>query len=211
MSVRKLANGQRVADFYTVDRTDGKDGKRVRRKFVTKGEALAFENYTLQKFEDTPWLGQGKDKRRLSDIVHLWFERHGITLRDGEKRKSTLLWADLFIGSPLATEFLAQLFTAYRAKRLDGHFARTKRVTQVSPRTMNLEHAYFLAVFNELKRLGEWEAPNPLDNIRQFRTEESEMAFLTGEQIDSLLEESHHSSAKDLEMIVRICLATSAR
>ena len=58
MSVRKLANGQRVADFYTVDRTDGKDGKRVRRKFVTKGEALAFENYTLQKFEDTPWLGQ---------------------------------------------------------------------------------------------------------------------------------------------------------
>ena len=184
MSVRKLANGQRVADFYTVDRTDGKDGKRVRRKFVTKGEALAFENYTLQKFEDTPWLGQGKDKRRLSDIVHLWFERHGITLRDGEKRKSTMLWADLCIGSPLATEFLAQLFTAYRAKRLDGHFARTKRVTQVSPRTMNLEHAYFLTVFNELKRLGEWEAPNPPDNIRQFRTEESEMAFLTGEQID---------------------------
>ena len=211
MTVRKLSDGQWVADFYAVNRSDGKQGKRVRKKFATKGEALAFENYTLQKVEDTPWLGQGKDKRRLSDLVHLWFERHGITLRDGEKRKSSMLWADQCMGSPMATEFSAQLFTAYRAKRLDGHFARTKRVAQVSARTMNLEHAYFLAVFNELKRIGEWDAPNPLENVRQFRTEESEMAYLTGEQIDRLLEECRLSSAKDLEMVVKVCLSTGAR
>ncbi len=211
MTVRKLSNGQWVADFYPVNRSDGKQGKRVRKKFATKGEALAFENYTLQKVEDTPWLGQGKDKRRLSDLIHLWFERHGITLRDGEKRKSAMLWADECMGSPMAIEFTAQLFTAYRAKRLDGHFARTKRVAQVSPRTMNLEHAYFLAVFNELKRLGEWDAPNPLENVRQFRTEESEMAYLTEKQIERLLEECRNSSAKDLEIIVKICLSTGAR
>lgn len=211
MTVRKLSDGHWVADFYAVNRSDGKQGKRVRKKFATKGEALAFENYTLQKVEDTPWLGQGKDKRCLSDLIHLWFERHGITLRNGEKRRSAMLWADECIGSPIATEFTAQLFTAYRAKRLDGHFARTKRVTQVSPCTMNLEHAYFLAVFNELKRLGEWEAPNPLENVRQFRTEESKMAYLTGEQIGKLLEECRQSTAKDLEMIVRICLSTGAR
>lgn len=211
MTVRKLSDGQWVADFYPVSRSDGKQGKRVRKKFATKGEALAFENYTLQKIEDAPWLGQSKDKRLLSDLINLWFERHGITLRDGEKRKSTMLWASDCMGAPLATEFTAQLFTAYRAKRLDGHFARTKRVTKVSPRTMNLEHAYFLAVFNELKRLGEWEAPNPLENVRQFRTEESEMAYLTGEQIDRLLKECRSSSAKDLEMIVRVCLSTGAR
>ncbi|NCH87076.1 site-specific integrase [Cronobacter dublinensis] len=211
MTVRKLSDGQWVADFYAVNRSDGKQGKRVRKKFATKGEALAFENYTLQKVEDSPWLGQGKDKRRLSDLIHLWFERHGITLRDGEKRKSAMLWANECMGSPMATEFTAQLFTAYRAKRLDGHFARTKRIAHVSPRTMNLEHAYFLAVFNELKRLGEWDAPNPLENVRQFKTEESEMAYLTNEQIDMLLEACHLSSAKDLEMIVKVCLATGAR
>ncbi|HDU3454382.1 TPA: tyrosine-type recombinase/integrase [Klebsiella pneumoniae] len=211
MTVRKLSDGQWVADFYTVNRSDGKQGKRVRKKFSTKGEALAFENYTLQKIEDTPWLGDGKDKRRLSELVHLWFERHGITLRDGEKRKSAMLWATECMGSPLAIEFSAQLFTAYRAKRLDGQFARTKRVSQVSPRTMNLEHAYFLAVFNELKRIGEWTAPNPLENVRQFRVDESEMAYLTIEQIDQLLQECRDSSAKDLETIVKICLATGAR
>lgn len=211
MPVRKLADGQWVADFYTVDRSNGKDGKRIRKKFSTKGEALAFENYTLQKIDDSPWLGEGKDIRRLSDLVHLWFDRHGITLNDGEKRKSSMLWAAECMGSPLATEFNAQLFTAYRAKRLEGEFARTKRVSKVSPRTLNLEHAYFLAVFNELKRLGEWKAPNPLENVRQFRTEESEMAFLTGEQIDALLTECRNSSAKDLEIIVTFCLATGAR
>ncbi|HCA5737310.1 TPA: tyrosine-type recombinase/integrase [Citrobacter freundii] len=211
MTVRKLSDGQWVADFYTVNRSDGKQGKRVRKKFATKGEALAFENYTLQKVENSPWLGQGKDKRYLSDLIHLWFERHGITLSDGEKRKRAMLWADECMGSPRAIEFTAQLFTAYRAKRLEGDFSRTKRVTKVSPRTMNLEHAYFLAVFNELKRIGEWEAPNPLENVRQFKTNESEMAYLTGDQIARLLEECRRSSAKDLEIIVRICLSTGAR
>ncbi|MGF6424077.1 integrase [Lelliottia sp. 489] len=211
MPVRKLADGQWIADFYTVDRANGKDGKRIRKKFSTKGEALAFENYTLQKIEDSPWLGEGKDSRRLSDLVHLWFDRHGITLNDGEKRKSSMLWAAECMGSPLATEFNAQLFTAYRAKRLEGEFARTKRVSKVSPRTMNLEHAYFLAVFNELKRLGEWKAPNPLENVRQFRTDEIEMAYLTGDQIERLLVECRNSSAKDLEVIAKICLSTGAR
>ncbi|HGM6664003.1 TPA: tyrosine-type recombinase/integrase [Serratia marcescens] len=211
MPVRKLPDGRWIADFYTVDRSSGKEGKRVRKRFATKGEALAFENYTLAQIESAPWLGEGKEKRRLTELVELWFSRHGITLNDGEKRKSSMLWAAECMGFPLATEFTAQLFTAYRAKRLEGKFARTKRVSKVSPRTMNLEHAYFLAVFNELKRLGEWPAPNPLENVRQFRTDESEMAFLSIEQIELLLHECRNSSAKDLEMIVKICLATGAR
>lgn len=211
MPVRKTSDGSWIADFYTVDRSNGKDGQRVRKKFATKGEALAFETYTLQKYEEEPWLGDGKDKRRLSDLVHLWYDRHGITLRDGSKRKSTMLWAAECMGSPMATEFSAQLFTAYRAKRLEGKFARTQRIAKVAPRTMNLEHAYFLAVFNELKRLGEWSPPNPLESVRQFRTEEGEMAFLTQEQIIQLLAECRNSSAKDLEIIVKICLVTGAR
>jgi len=76
---------------------------------------------------------------------------------------------------------------------------------------MNLEHAFFLAVFNELKRLGEWKAPNPLENVRQFRIDESEMSYLTGEQIKTLLHECRNSNAKALEIIVRICLATGSR
>ncbi|WP_164063407.1 phage integrase [Serratia marcescens] len=211
MPVRKLPDGRWIADFYTVDRSNGNEGKRVRKKFATKGEALAFENYTLEQIESAPWLREGKEKRRLTDLIELWFSRHGITLNDGEKRRSAMLWAAECMGSPLATEFNAQLFTAYRAKRLGGHFARTKRIAKVSPRTLNLELAYFLAVFNELRRLGEWVQPNPLENVRQFRVDESEMAYLTDEQIDLLLHECRKSSAKDLEMVAKLCLVTGAR
>ncbi|HEJ7277024.1 MULTISPECIES: phage integrase [Serratia] len=211
MPVRKLPDGRWIADFYTVDRSNGNEGKRVRKKFATKGEALAFENYTLEQIESAPWLGEGKEKRRLTELIELWFSRHGITLNDGEKRRSAMLWAAECMGFPLATEFNAQLFTAYRAKRLGGHFARTKRIAKVSPRTLNLELAYFLAVFNELRRLGEWIQPNPLENVRQFRVDESEMAYLTDEQIGLLLHECRKSSAKDLEMVAKLCLVTGAR
>ena len=62
MPVRKLPNGQWIADFYTIDRSSGKEGKRVRKKFATKGEALAFESYTLEKIEAAPWLGEAKSR-----------------------------------------------------------------------------------------------------------------------------------------------------
>ncbi|MCH5049398.1 tyrosine-type recombinase/integrase [Pectobacterium aquaticum] len=211
MPVRKLPDGRWIADLYTVDRSSGKEGKRVRKKFATKGEALAFERYTLEQVQSSPWLADGKEERRLTDLVELWFSRHGITLKDGQKRRGAMLWAAECMGHPLATEFSAQLFTAYRAKRLNGQLSRTSRIDTVTPRTVNLEQAYFLAVFNELKRLGEWTLPNPLENVRKFRTDESEMAYLTSDQIDRLLAECRNSSASDLEIIVRLCLSTGAR
>lgn len=88
MSVRKLPTGEWIADFYTVNRSNGKNGKRIRKKICHEREATAFENHTLQKVDAAPWLGKGKDNRRLSDLVNLWFDRHGITLNDGEKEEA---------------------------------------------------------------------------------------------------------------------------
>ncbi len=97
---------------------------------------------------------------------------------------------------PLAQEFDAQMFSRYREKRLSGDYARSNRVKKVAPRTINLELAYFRAVFNELGRLGEWKDDNPIKNVRPFCTEESEMAFLTQEQIINLLEECKKAAQK---------------
>lgn len=79
------------------------------------------------------------------------------------------------------------MFSRYREKRLKGAYACSNKLKEVSPRTLNLELAYFRAVFNELNRLGEWKGDNPLKNMRPFRTEEMEMAWLTQEQIALLL------------------------
>ncbi|WP_458363728.1 phage integrase [Erwinia billingiae] len=101
--------------------------------------------------------------------------------------------------------------TAYREKCLIGKLTLSSRVKTVAPRKANLELAYFRAMFKELRRLDERKAPNPLENIREFRFGESEMAYLTTDEIRGLLAECDKSRSPDLTAIVKICLATGAR
>ena len=207
MSVSKLANGKWQAQVFP----NGRDGRRIRRQFATKGEALAFERHVKEQAQDKPWLGEKTDKRRVRDLVTAWYNAHGVTLADGEKRKGAMEFACLAMGDPLATEFNAKLFSTYREQRLSGKITRSDRVKSVTPRTVNLELAYFRAMFNELKRLDDWTAPNPLENVREFKIAEVELAWLTVEEATRLLEECEKSKAVDLTTIVKICLATGAR
>lgn len=61
-----------------------------------------------------------------------------------------------------------------------------------------MEPVYFHSVFNELKRLGEWNKPNLLDNIKQIKTTEQVMTYFTTDQIDAVLVESSLSTNKEL-------------
>ena len=207
MAVNKLSNGKWQAQVFP----NGRDGRRVRRQFATKGEALAFERHLKEQSQEKPWLGEKVDRRRVTDLVETWFNAHGVTLSDGVKRKGAMEFACLAMGNPLTTEFNAKLFATYREQRLSGKITRSDRVKSVTPRTVNLELAYFRAMFNELKRLDDWIAPNPLENVREFKISESEMAYLTIEEIKTLLSECEKSRSKDLTTIVKICLATGAR
>jgi len=207
MTVNKLPSGKWQAQVFP----NGRDGRRVRRQFATKGEAQAFERHLKEQTQDKPWLGEKLDRRRVTDLVETWFNAHGVTLSDGVKRKGAMEFACLAMGNPLASEFNAKLFATYREQRLSGKITRSDRVKSVTPRTVNLELAYFRAMFNELKRLDDWKAPNPLENVREFKISESEMAYLTIEEIRTLLAECENSRSKDLTTIVKICLATGAR
>ncbi|ATO31553.1 tyrosine-type recombinase/integrase [Dickeya dianthicola] len=203
MAVRKNPDGGWICELYP----NGAKGKRIRKKFATKGEALAFEQYTVQN----PWNEEKEDQRTLKELVDSWYSAHGITLRDGLKRQGAMHHAFECMGEPLARDFDAQMFSRYREGRLRGEYARSNRVREVSPRTLNLELIYFRATFNELSRLGEWKGENPLKNMRPFRTEEMEMAWLNQDQIALLLSECKRHDHPDLETVVRICLATGAR
>lgn len=115
------------------------------------------------------------------------------------------------MGNPLATEFNAKFFVSYREQQLSGKITRSSRVKTVTPRTVNLELVYFRAMFNELCRLEEWNAPNPLENVREFKISESEISYFTIDEIRTLLAECENSRSKDLTTVVKICLATGAR
>lgn len=149
MAVYKLSNGTWQAQIFP----NGRDGKRIRRQFSTKGEAQSYEKFVKDQDQDKPRLGEKADKRRVIELVGLWFNTHGITLADGEKRRTTMAFACEAMGNPLATEFNAKNFASYREQRLSGKITRSSRVKTVTPRTVNLELAYFRAMFNELRRL----------------------------------------------------------
>ena len=170
----------------------------------TQREALSFEKHIKDQAQDKPWFGEKTDKRRVIDLVELWYNSHGVTLADGERRQGAMTFACEAMDNPFATEFNAKIFAAYREKRLSGKLTRSSRVKTVAPRTVNLELAYFRAMFNELRRLDEWTSPNPLENVREFKIGESEMAYLTHNEIRSLLAECYKSRAKELTTIVKI-------
>ena len=120
MAVHKLDYGKPklwLAEVYP----QGRNGPRKRRRFATKGEALAWEKHMQAQPWQQPEAGK-VDERRLSDLVALWYGRHDQTLTDGDRRRDKLIWLAEALGNPVATEF-----TAYRERRLAGRRALCTR------------------------------------------------------------------------------------
>jgi integrase len=138
----------------------------------------------------------------LSVLIDLWYQHHGVNLRAAKNTLSRLKLLCDALGDPVADKFKAEMFTEYRAKRLkDG----------ITANNLNREHAYLRAVFNELKRLGQWKGENPLGAVRQFKVSERELSFLTLAQITLLLKTLHSGRSVDAWLIAQICLSTGAR
>ncbi|BBV41712.1 integrase [Citrobacter portucalensis] len=158
-----------------------------------------------------PWLAETVDKRTLKDVVELWYKLHGKSLSAGEHVYDKLILMVDALENPLATAFTSKMFAHYRDKRLTGEtYFSEKWKKGASPVTINLEQSHLSGVFSELARLGEWTAPNPLENMRKFTIAEKEMAWLTHDQISELLYDCRRQNPI-LALIVKICLSTGAR
>lgn len=195
---------KRVEGGWLVDiKPGGRSGRRVRKTFEKKADALEWERWVRAQTQETPsWTPPKKDPRRLSELIELWHRHHGVGLRSGEDTKRRLLALAQAVGDPLAENFSADHFAQYRTKRLaDG----------VTASNLNREQQYLKAVFNELERLGYWKKGNPLAKVRAFKIPEREMNFLTVEEMEALLTTLPLSRNKHVTLIAKICLGTGAR
>lgn len=211
MAIKKLVSGEWLCDF----RVDGAASRRVRKKFSTKGEAVAYEQYYREEAQNKPWMGEKEDRRRLSDLIELWHNLHGQSLAASKSRLAKLHIVCRGLGDPIANQLTAKDFAHYRDKRLkgqidNGYHANSEKWV-AKPVTVNREQQYLEAVFNELKRLGEWSLPNPLEGVRIFKEAEKEMSWLTHSQIREVLEACESYGKIYLTRIVKVCLATGAR
>lgn len=208
MTVRKMENGQWICDL----RPNGRNGKRIRKLFSTKGEALNYEKYILEETENKPWLGEKEDLRRLSDLIELWYDLYGRTLSDSDRMLSKLKGICAGLNNPIASNLTPTEFSLYREGRLKGEIPDIHgRLMPIKPRTVNHEQRYLSAVFGTLKKLGHWNLPNPLAGMPTFKVDESMVSFLYPKEIKILLEELENTSNKSTLIVAKICLATGAR
>ncbi|EMA2446402.1 tyrosine-type recombinase/integrase [Vibrio fluvialis] len=212
MSIRNLKDGNKkpwLCECYPQGRT----GKRVRKRFATKGEALAFEKFTMKEVDEKPWLGDKKDLRTLKDLVDLWYKLHGQHLKSAKKLYPRLRIIVEELGNPFAIKFTAKDFVHWRSGRKAKHrHMEPGTWKEISAPTNNLDLRYLRAVFNELISLGEWTHPNPLASVKQIPVNESEMGFFSNDDITALFDRiSRSKRAKEYELVCKICLSTGAR
>lgn len=181
----------------------GRSGKRIKKTFPTKAEALAWERHVQAKVQQAPeWTPPKKDARKLTDLVDIWFRHHGSGLSAGADTNRRLLALCESMGNPRCDLFTADQFAEYRATRIEAG---------ISANNMNREQAYLRAVFNELIRLGHWKKENPLKKLRAFKIQERELSYLTPPQIVLLLDELYKGQNPHVALVAIVCLATGAR
>ena len=198
MSLAKVEGG------WLVDsQPAGRGGKRFRKTFKTQAEAKTYQAWlTTQVIQDSKWQPEKRDVRKLSELIDIWYSNHGSGLRAGINTYSRLKLACEAMGNPVADRFTVEMFATYRTKRIaDG----------ISQNAVNREHAYLRAMFNELRRLGQWKKANPLAELRQFKIQEKELSHLTLPQINLVLASLANSRNRHAVNIAKVCLSTGAR
>lgn len=194
MSITKTEKGE----WRVYVKPGGRTGKQVRKTFKTKGEATRFKNWILNAANVGEW-NPHQDQTRLKDLIELWYDNHGKSLKDGLRRRTALTAICDVLGNPIGQKLDASQYVKYRSRRMsDG----------IKPKTCNNELTYAKSLFNELRSLKIIDYDNPLASIKPLKVDETELAYLTHDQITELLSAIEHH---DANLIARICLATGCR
>ncbi len=197
MSIKKLDDGR-----YEVDvRPQGSEGKRIRRKFNTKGEAQIYERHVLVNYHNKEWIEKPADRRRLTDLLELWWLYHGKHHDRGliEKgRLSAIMIKFAEIGVTRADQITKKAITDYRVKMMNEG---------LKPASVNRHQAIFSGMFTKLINAGEFHSEHPIRGVKKLKEAEPEMAFLSTEEITHLLD----MLEGDNRNAVLLCLATGGR
>lgn len=194
MSITKR-DGRYFLDF----RPNGLSGKRVQRYFDKRTDAVRYQRELIEN--PTKPVAQA-DSRTLKDLVGLWYDLHGRSLKSSSDTRYRLLKMSDCLGNPLARLLSSEHIAEYRKLRIDSG---------ISEATLNREVTTLKAMFRELKRLSVIDYSPLFLDMRKLREPRTELSYLTLEQVKLFLDNCAFSSNKSLFFVVRVCLATGAR
>lgn len=194
MSIKRLDDGR-----YEVDiRPRGREGRRIRRKFERKAEAVAFERYTLANANTKEWAGQRTDKRTLRELLDVWWKYHGQNHEHGTKEFNHLLKTINGLGDVPVSRINKRLLMDYRSSRIqDG----------ISASTINRDIYRFSGMFTKLIQLEEFSGSHPIHGLPPLAESNPEMTFLEKAEIERLLS----VLVGDDLLVALLCLSTGGR
>lgn len=194
MTIIKIDSGK-----YRVDiRPKGREGKRVRKLFNTRREALIYERHTLATQNNKEWLDKPADRRPLTELIELWWKHHGQILKSGKSDYKKLLNLARDLGFPKANQVTKNLFSEYKAARLEEG---------IKPTTINRTQVILSGVFTTLIKTNNYHNQHPLTGVSKIKISHHEMAFLSKEDVNLFLA---NLSGDDLKA-ARLGLATGGR
>ncbi|MCI4204259.1 phage integrase [Dickeya dianthicola] len=197
MAIKKLDDGR-----YEVDvRPQGAEGRRIRRKFNTKGEAQIFERHILVNYHNKDWIEKPADRRKLSELLALWWVYHGKSHARGEiehGRLKTIIATFEEMGVSRADQLTKKAIMDYRVNMLNNGLKAS---------SVNRHHAILSGMFTKLIDAEEYHCPNPFKDVKPLKESLTEMAFLTASEIPDLL---RLLEGDELDAVL-VCLATGGR
>lgn len=201
-----LEDGRYLVDVRGTDEKGKKRRGRGIRETYGEAKRLKAKTIAVPKKNNTD-----KDTRRLKELVETWDKFKGKKLFDGKKRKANLLKQCESLGNPIASTMTTDDYQNYLDNRKNKN-AYTKNYNQsVCDNTLNHDLAYMRAMFNTLIKLGKWKFENPIQGIEAIAMKQSEITFLSDEQIITLWNVIEGWDKKDTAIITKICLATGSR
>lgn len=194
MSIKKLEDGR-----YEVDiRPTGRNGKRIRRKFDKKHEAVTFERYVMANHNKKEWGVKLKDSRPLTEIIEQWWNMYGKHSDHGKSYYYKAMFVARAIGAKAGFQITKSTIAVYQEMRLSSG---------VKPSTINRELYAFRGIFTQLIKMGLYVAENPFVEAKKMKVKATEMSYLTTEEIRELLS----NLGGEYYNIAVLCLSTGAR
>ncbi|MFS3771647.1 tyrosine-type recombinase/integrase [Escherichia coli] len=194
MSIKQLKDGR-----YQVDvRPQGAGGRRIRKIFTLKSKAQEFERYVLQNFHNNPWQARPADQRRLSELIEVWWMLDGRNQAYGDTYRTRLEKVIREMGDPRASQMTRKFMIEYRSDKLQAG---------LMPSSINRDLCALSAMFSLLIDAEVYHNENPVRGIRKLKVQNTEMAFLSDDEIDRLLKRLEG----DARRIAILCLSTGAR
>ncbi|WP_324724142.1 tyrosine-type recombinase/integrase [Lelliottia sp. JS-SCA-14] len=174
MTISKLPDGRYLVDV----RPQGRDGKRLRKRFSTKSEAQQYERWAVASFHNKDWQERPADRRPLSELIDIWYQLKGQMMKSASNTHNKLKAIDERLGFPRADKIDKKMIANYRASRFEaGRKANT----------INREISAVCAVFGALIESGHYHGKNPFSELKKMKITQTEMGFLSKAEISALL------------------------